>query len=153
MLNWKISGNQDHNPAPTVPTTPSSVNHTRKKMSSGRHGRKVTNRGDKPRSKQGRKSTPPPLPPSPAPHPSRRNWRNIDYLQLNDGLEEPAVISPKTKKKKPYSPPPRGGPSTSRQAANKKEPQQTRSWAANREHTGHRETPWSCEQFGTTGNI
>ena len=60
-------------PAPTVPTTPSSVNHIRKKMSSGRHGRKVTNRGNKPRSKQGRKSTPPPLPPPPAPHPSRRN--------------------------------------------------------------------------------
>ena len=40
-------------------------------------------------------------------------------LQLNDGLEEPAVTSPKTKKKKPYSPPPRAGPSASRQAASK----------------------------------
>ena len=33
---------------------------------------------------------------------------------------KPVVTSPKTKKKKPYSPPPRAGPSASRQAANKK---------------------------------
>ena len=104
----------------TVSTTPPGADNTKKRSSAGRCGRKVTNRGDKPRSKQGRKSTPPPLPPPPVPRPSRRNRCNINYLQLNDGLEKPAVTSPKTKKKKPYSPPPRAGPSASRQAANKK---------------------------------
>ena len=88
-------------------------------MASGRRGKKVTNRGDKPRSKQSRKSTPPPLPPPPTPQPSRRNRPNINYLQLNDGLEEPVVTFPKSRKKKPYSPPPRAGPLASRQAASR----------------------------------
>ena len=107
-------------PTPTTPTTSPGTDKARKRMSSGRRGKKVTNRGDKPQSKQSRKpTTPPSLPPPPTPRPSRRSRRNIDYLQLNDGLEEPVVTSPKSRKKKPYSPPPRAGPSASRQAASR----------------------------------
>ena len=58
-------------------------------------------------------------PPPPTPQPSRRSRGNIDYLQLNDGLEEPVVTSPKSRRKKPYSPPLRAGPSASRQAASR----------------------------------
>ena len=107
-------------PTPTTPTTSPGTDKARKRTSSGRHGKKVTNRGDKPWSKQSRKpTTPPSLPPPPTPRPSRRSRRNIDYLQLNDGLEEPIVTSPKSRKKKPYSPLPRAGPSASRQAASR----------------------------------
>ena len=54
-------------PIPTVPTIPPGTippgaDNTKKRSSAGKCGRKVTNRGDKPRSKEGRKSTPPPLP-------------------------------------------------------------------------------------------
>ena len=38
---------------------------------------------------------------------------------MNDGLEEPVMTSPKSRKKKPYSPPPRTGPSASVQAASR----------------------------------
>ena len=44
----------------------------------------------------------------------------MDYFKLNDGLDEPVVESPKQKKHKPYSPPPRAGPSATRQAARKR---------------------------------
>ena len=54
-------------PTPTVPTTSPGADKPKKRSVSGRRGRKVTNRGDKPRSKQSRKSTPPPLPPTPTP--------------------------------------------------------------------------------------
>ena len=50
-------------PTPTVPTTSPGTDKAKKRMASGRCGQKVTNRGDKPRSKQNRKSTPLPLPP------------------------------------------------------------------------------------------
>ena len=64
---------------------------------------KVTNRGDKPHSKPGKKLT---LPPPLEPRPPRRNHRRIDYLQLNDGLEEPELTPVKSKRHKPNSPPP-----------------------------------------------
>ena len=53
----------------------------------------------------------------PPPRPSRKICRKVDYLKLNDGLEEPVFESPKAKRAKPYSPPLREGPSTTRQAA------------------------------------
>ena len=100
--------------------TPPDTNKTRKRTASGKCSKKVTSRGDRPRSKQNRKlTTPPSLPPPPMPRPSQRSRRNIDYLQLNDGLEEPAVTSPKSRKRKPYSPSLRAGPSASRQAASR----------------------------------
>ena len=105
-------------PMPATTTTSPDTNKTRKRTASGKHGKKVTNRGDRPRSKHSRKlTTPPSLPPPPTPQPSQRSRRNIDYLQLNDGLEELVVTSPKSRKRKPHSPPPRAGPSASRQAA------------------------------------
>ena len=53
-------------PTPTTPTTSPGTDKTRKRTASGRHGKKVTNRGDKPWSKQSRKlTTPPSLPPPP----------------------------------------------------------------------------------------
>ena len=51
----------------TVPTTTTATGNARKKMGSARCGKKVTNRGDKPRSKQNRKTSPPALPPPPSP--------------------------------------------------------------------------------------
>ena len=55
-------------PTLTTPTTLPGTDKARKRTSSGRHGKKVTNRGDKPRSKQSRKpTTPPSLPPPPTP--------------------------------------------------------------------------------------
>ena len=105
---------------PPPPTTPPDTNKTRKRTASGKCNKKVTSRGDRPRSKQSRKlTTPPSLPPPPTPRPSQRSKQNIDYLQLNDGLEELAVTSPKSRKRKTYSPPPRAGPSASRQAASR----------------------------------
>ena len=101
-----------------TPMTPPDTNKTKKRTASGKRSKKVTSRGDRPQSKQSRKlTTLPSLPPPTTPQPSRRSRRNIDYLQLNDGLEEPAVTSPKSRKRKPYSPPPRAEPSASRQAA------------------------------------
>ena len=107
-------------PTPATPITSPGSDKARKRTSSGRCCKKVKNRGDKPWSKQSRKpTTPPSLAPPPTPRPSRRSRQNIDDLQLNDGLEEPIVTSPKSRKKKPYSPPPRAGPSASRQAASR----------------------------------
>ena len=54
------------------------------------------NRGDKPKNKQQNKSTVPAPPPPPS-RPARRSHRKIDYLRLNDGLEEPEANSPKSK--------------------------------------------------------
>ena len=55
-------------PTPTTPTTSPGTDKSRKRMSSGRHGKKVTNRGNKPWSKQSRKlTTPPSLHPPPTP--------------------------------------------------------------------------------------
>ena len=48
---------------------------------------------------------------------SRRNRLNIDYLTLNDGLEDDEVSSPRRKKKPTYRP--GSGPSATRQAASK----------------------------------
>ena len=53
-----------------------------------------------------------------------QNRKSIDYFKLNDGLDESVVESPKQKKHKPYSPPPRAGPSTTRQAARKRKSSQ-----------------------------
>ena len=90
-----------------------------KKAKVSQKHKKVTCRGDK--SKDGRKTcelapqaTPPP------PRPSRRKWQKVDYLKLNDGLDDPITKSPKPKRAKPYSPPPREGPSASQQAARKR---------------------------------
>ena len=56
------------------------------------------NRDDKPKNKQQNKSTvPAPPPPPPPPRPARRSHHKIDYLRLNDGLEEPEENSPKSK--------------------------------------------------------
>ena len=105
-------------PTPSVPAqTPKSVAN---KPKPNKRSKKVTTRGDKP--KRTKKSgepiksvtlQPPRLP--------RRNRKSVDYFKLNDGLDEPVAESPKQKKLKPYSPPPRTGPSTTRQAARKKE--------------------------------
>ena len=48
----------------------------------------------------------------------------MDYLKLNDGLDDPVLYSPKPKRIKPYSPPPREGPSATRQAAHKRKSDQ-----------------------------
>ena len=106
-------------PQPPGPVTPSSdlsdkkINKTKTKS----RKTKVTNRGDKPCSKPPKKPT---LPPPPEPRHSARKRRRINYLQLNDGLEEPDTTPDKPKRQKPNSPPPRQGPSSSRQAGNKK---------------------------------
>ena len=47
----------------------------------------------------------------------RSNRKNIDYLTLNDGLEDNEVPSPKRRRKATYRP--RSGPSSTRQAARK----------------------------------
>ena len=47
----------------------------------------------------------------------RSNRKNIDYLTLNDGLEDNEVPSPKRRRKATYRP--RSGPSSTRQAAHK----------------------------------
>ena len=47
----------------------------------------------------------------------RSNRQNIDYLTLNDGLEDNEVSSPKRRHKATYRP--RSGPSSTRQAAGK----------------------------------
>ena len=58
---------------------------------------------------------------TPAPlRPTRWNRKSIDYFKLNDGLDKSVVASPKQKKHKLYSPPPRARPSTTRQAACKR---------------------------------
>ena len=57
----------------------------------------------------------------PPPRLTRRNRKSIDYFKLNDGLDEPVVEFPKQKKYKLYLPPPRAGPSTTRQAAHKRQ--------------------------------
>ena len=92
-------------PVLATPVTPLDVEKSKKRTSAGKRSKKVTYRGDKPCTRQNRKPvTSPSLPPPPTPRPSRRSRRNIDYLQLNNGLEEPTVTSPKSKKMKPYHP-------------------------------------------------
>ena len=104
-------------PTPPVPAqTPKSV---AKKPKPNKRSKKVTSRGDKP--KRTKKSGEPIRPVTPPPpRPTRRNRKSIDYFKLNDGLDEPVVEIPKQKKHKPYSPPPRAGPSTTLQAARKR---------------------------------
>ena len=105
-------------PQPPKPITPSSdlpdKKITRKNTKSRK--RKVTNRGDKPRPKTPKKPT---LPPPPEPRHSERKRCRINYLQLNDGVEEPDTTPDKPKRQKIKSPPSRQGPSARRQAANK----------------------------------
>ena len=105
-------------PQPSKPITPSSDLSDKKITRKNTKSRKtkVTNRGDKPRSKTPKKPT---LPPPPEPRHSERKRRRINYLQLNDGVEEPDTTPSKPKRQKPNSPPPRQGPSVRRQAANK----------------------------------
>ena len=55
-------------PTLTTPATSPDTEKTRKRTSSGKRGKKVTNRGDKPRSKQNRKPTTTPLLPHPPHH-------------------------------------------------------------------------------------
>ena len=90
-----------------------------KKPKSNKKNKKVTSRGDKP--KHPKKTGEPIRPVTPLPpRPTRRNRKNVDYLKLNDGLDELAIESPKQKRHKPYSPPPRAGLSVTRQAAHKR---------------------------------
>ena len=92
-----------------------------KKQKPNKRSKKVTSRGDKPKPKCTKKSAEPVGSMTPAPlRPIRRNRKSIDYFKLNDGLDESVVESPKQKKHKPYSPPPRAGPSTTQQAARKR---------------------------------
>ena len=108
-----------HLPRPTPPVPAQTPKSVANKPKPNKRSKKVTTRGDKP--KRTKKSgepiksvtlQPPRLP--------RRNRKSVDYFKLNDGLDEPVAKSPKQKKCKPYSPPPRTGPSTTRQAARKK---------------------------------
>ena len=106
-------------PPPKVNTTENSQPNQKvtKKNTKSRKS-KVTNRGDKTRTKPSRNQR---LPPPPKPRHSKRKRPLVDYLQLNDGLEEPnATPNNKPKHLKTNSPPPRQGPSASRQAASKK---------------------------------
>ena len=96
-------------PTPPVPAqTPKSV---AKKPKPNKRSKKVTSSGDKP--KRTKKSGEPIRPVTPPPpRPTRWNRKSIDYLKLNEGLDDPVVEFPKQKKNKPYSPPLRAGPST-----------------------------------------
>ena len=112
-------------PKPSPPEPAPTTKSVAKKQKPNKRSKKVTSRGDKPKPKRTKKSgepirsmTPPPL------RPTRRNRKSIDYFKLNDGLDESVVESPKQKKHKPYSPPPRAGPSTTRQAARKRKSSQ-----------------------------
>ena len=106
-------------PKPTPPIPVQSSMSICKKPKSNKRNKKVTSRGDKP--KRAKKSGEPIRPVTPPPpRPTRRNRRSVDYLKLNDGLDEPAIESPKQKRHKPYSPPPRAGPSVTRQTARKR---------------------------------
>ena len=112
-------------PKPSPPEPAPTTKSEAKKQKPNKRSKKVTSRGDKPKPKRTKKSgepirsmTPPPL------QPTRRNRKSIDYFKLNDGLDESVVESPKQKKHKPYSPPPRAGPSTTRQAAHKRKSSQ-----------------------------
>ena len=90
-------------------------------LSRDKRSKKVTSRGDKPKPKCTKKSAEPVSSMTPAPlRPTTRSRKSIDYFKLNDRLDESVVESPKQKKSKPYSPPPRSGPSTTRQAARKR---------------------------------
>ena len=68
-------------PTLTTPTISPGTDKARKRTSSGRRGKKVTNRGDKPRSKQSRKlTTSPSLPPPPhCNHPEEAGETSITY--------------------------------------------------------------------------
>ena len=108
-------------PKPSPPEPALTTKSVAKKQKPNKRSKKVTSRGDKPKPKRTKKSaelvgsmTPAPL------RPTRRNRKSIDYFKLNDGLDESVVESPKQKKHKPYSPPPRAGPSTTQQAARKR---------------------------------
>ena len=106
-------------PKPIPPVPAQSSMSVCKKPKSNKRNKKVTSRGDKP--KRTRKSGEPIRPVTPLPpRPTRRNQKSVDYLKLNDGLDEPVIESPKQKRHKPYSPPPRAGPSATRQAARKR---------------------------------
>ena len=105
-------------PKPTPPEPAPTPKSVAKKPKPNKRSKKVTSRGDKP--KRTKKSGEPIRSVTPPPRPTRRNRKSIDYFKLNDGLDEPVVESPKQKKHKPYSPPPRAGPSTTRQAACKR---------------------------------
>ena len=105
-----------HLPKPVPAQTPKSV---AKKPKPNKRSKKVTSRGDKP--KRTKKSGEPIRSvTSQPPRLQRRNRKSVDYFNLNDGLDEPVAESPKQKKRKLYSPPPRAGPSTTRQAARKR---------------------------------
>ena len=104
-------------PTPSIPVQAPTSAH--KKPKPNKKNKKVTSRGDKP--KRAKKTGEPIRPVTPPPpRPTRRNRKNVDYLKLNDGLDEPAIESPKQKRHKPNSPPPRAGPSVTRQAARKR---------------------------------
>ena len=106
-------------PKPTPPVPAQTPKNVVNKAKSRKRSKKVTSRGDKP--KRTRKSGEPIRPVTPPPpRMTRRNRKSVDYFKLNDGLDEPVVESPKQKKHKPYSPPPRAGPSATRQAARKR---------------------------------
>ena len=108
-------------PKPSPPEPALTTKSVAKKQKRNKRSKKVTSRGDKPKPKRTKKSVEPVGSMTPVPlRPTRRNRKNIDYFKLNDGLDEPVVESPKHKKQKPYSPPPRAGPSTTRQAARKR---------------------------------
>ena len=106
-------------PKPTPPVPAQTPKSEAKKSKPNKRTKKITSRGHKP--KRTKKSVEPirtvtPLPP----RPTRWNRKSIDYFKLNDRLDDPVVESPKQKKNKPYSPPPRTRPSTTRQAARKR---------------------------------
>ena len=106
-------------PKPTPPVPEQTAKSVAKKPKPNKRSKKVTSRGDKP--KRTKKSSEPIRPVTPPPpRPTRRNRKSVDYFKLNDGLDEPVVESPKQKRTKPYSPPPRAGPSATRQAAHKR---------------------------------
>ena len=102
-----------HLPKPSPLESAITTKSVSKKQRPNKRSKKVTSRGDKPKPKCTKKSAEPVGSMTPAPlRPTRRSQKSIDYFKLNDGLDESVVESPKQKKSKPYSPPPRSGPST-----------------------------------------
>ena len=110
-------------PTPSPPEPALTTKSVVKIQIPNKRSKKVTSRWDKPKAKHSKKSAEPVGSMTPAPlRPTRRNRKSIDYFKLNDGLNERVVESAKQKKQKPYSPPPRAGQSTTRQAARKRKP-------------------------------
>ena len=108
-------------PNPSPPESAITTKSVVKKQKPNKRSKKVTSRGDKPKPKRTKKSVEPVGSMTPAPlRPTRRSRKSIDYFKLNDGLDKTVVESPKQKKRKSYLPPPRSGPSTTRQAARKR---------------------------------